>query len=86
MEKGHRENSKIIVSPDPKTVVEGIIALVKKDKMEYKIEKTFLGKDLVGIEYEPLFDNYAKQENFIQPGFHLFNSDLVFMRQPDYSR
>jgi isoleucyl-tRNA synthetase len=35
------------------------IAEVLKDK-EYKIEREFLGKDLVGIEYEPLFDNYIK--------------------------
>jgi len=39
MQKGHRENPKIVVSPDPKKVVEGVIALVKKDKIDYKIMK-----------------------------------------------
>ncbi len=39
MEKGHRDNPKIVVSPDAKKVVEGVIALVKKDKVEYKIAK-----------------------------------------------
>jgi isoleucyl-tRNA synthetase len=33
---------------------------ILKDK-EYKIERDILGKDLVGIEYEPLFDNYIKE-------------------------
>jgi uncharacterized protein (TIGR00725 family) len=37
MEKGHRENPKIVISPDAQKVVEGVIALVKKDKVEYKI-------------------------------------------------
>lgn len=37
--KGHRENPKIVVSPDPRKVVEGVIALVRKDKLEYKIVK-----------------------------------------------
>ena len=34
--KGHRDNPKIIHDLDPKKVVEGVIALVKKDKLEYK--------------------------------------------------
>ena len=37
--KGHRENPKIIIDSDPKKLVEGVIALVKKDKLEYKIRK-----------------------------------------------
>ncbi|MFA5778113.1 MAG: hypothetical protein WC870_01310 [Candidatus Paceibacterota bacterium] len=40
MEKGHRENPKIVIDSDPKKIVEGVIALVKKDKLEYKISKT----------------------------------------------
>lgn len=36
----HRENPKIVVGPDPKKLVEEIIALVKKDKIEYKVSKT----------------------------------------------
>jgi len=36
LEKGHRPNSKIVTSPDPKELVEKIIALVKKDKMAIK--------------------------------------------------
>jgi uncharacterized protein (TIGR00725 family) len=39
IQKGHRENPKIVISPDPKKVVEGVIALVKKDKIDYKIVK-----------------------------------------------
>ena len=36
--KGHRPNSKIVVGNDPKKLLEGVIALVKKDKVaEYKI-------------------------------------------------
>ena len=34
--KGHRDNPKIIHDLGPKKVVEGVIALVKKDKLEYK--------------------------------------------------
>lgn len=30
---------------------------------EYKIQKEFLGKDLIGLDYEPLFDYYFKNEN-----------------------
>lgn len=37
IQKGHRENPKIVVNPDAKILVEGVIALVKKDKVEYKI-------------------------------------------------
>jgi uncharacterized protein (TIGR00725 family) len=40
-EKSHRPNAKIIADPDPKKLIEGIIALVKKDKVvEYKITKS----------------------------------------------
>ena len=37
--KGHRDNPKIIHDLDPKKVVEGVIALVKKDKLEYKVSQ-----------------------------------------------
>ena len=38
LQKSHRPNAKIAVGPDPKVLVEDIIALVKKDKIaEYKI-------------------------------------------------
>jgi uncharacterized protein (TIGR00725 family) len=38
IEKGHRPNAKIVTDPDPKKIVEGVIGLVKKDKInEYKI-------------------------------------------------
>jgi len=40
IQKGHRENPKIVASPDPKKLLEGIIALVKKDKVEYKTSKS----------------------------------------------
>jgi hypothetical protein len=35
--KGHRPNAKIVTGSDPKKLLENIIALVKKDKIEYKI-------------------------------------------------
>lgn len=47
------ENEKYILA-EPR------LSEVFKDR-ECKIEKEFLGKDLVGIEYEPLFDNYIKE-------------------------
>ena len=37
--KGHRPNAKIVQDSDPKKLLEKIIELVKKDKMEYKISK-----------------------------------------------
>jgi hypothetical protein len=37
IEKGHRENPKIVTGPDAEKLVAGVIALVKKDKVEYKI-------------------------------------------------
>lgn len=37
IEKGHRPNPKIIKNPDPKKLLEGVIALVKKNKLEYKV-------------------------------------------------
>ena len=49
-----------------------------KDK-EYKVEKEFLGKDLLGIEYEPLFNSYAKQENLKnrENGWKVYAADFV---------
>jgi len=38
--KGHRENPKIVISEDAKKVVADVIALVRKDKLEYKISKS----------------------------------------------
>ncbi len=40
IKNAHRDNPKIVVGPDPKKLVEDIIALVKKDKLEYKVSKT----------------------------------------------
>jgi uncharacterized protein (TIGR00725 family) len=37
--KGHRVNAKIAHGPDAKKLIEEVIALVKKDKVEYKISK-----------------------------------------------
>ena len=40
IEKGHRFNDKIVSGPDPKKLLEDVIALVKKDKIaEYKVSK-----------------------------------------------
>jgi len=41
VEKGHRPNAKIVSNPDPKKLLEDLIALVKKEKVtEYKIAKS----------------------------------------------
>ena len=37
--KGHRSGAKVVHDPDPKKLLEEVIALVKKDKIEYKITK-----------------------------------------------
>lgn len=38
IQKGHRPNAKIVTGPEPKKLLEDVIALVKKDKItEYKI-------------------------------------------------
>jgi len=41
--------------------------------------KEFLGKDLVGLEYEPLFDNYVKNENLKnkENGWKVYAGDFV---------
>lgn len=40
MEKGHRPNAKIVISDDPKKLLNDLIVLVKKDKIaEYRIVK-----------------------------------------------
>jgi isoleucyl-tRNA synthetase len=46
---------------------------------EYKIEKEVLGKDLENIKYEPLFDNYAKDENLKnkENGWKVYAADFV---------
>lgn len=44
------------------------LAEVFKEK-EYKIEKEFFGKDLVGLEYEPLFDIYIKKGKVYSANF-----------------
>jgi len=44
-----------------------------------KIIKEFFGKDLVGLEYEPLFDNYAKDVNLKnrENGWKVYAADFV---------
>jgi hypothetical protein len=37
LQKGHRENPKIVINADAKALMESIITMVKKDKIEYKI-------------------------------------------------
>ena len=39
IENAHRFNPKIVTGADPKKLLEGIIALVQKDKLEYKVSK-----------------------------------------------
>jgi len=41
LKKGHRENPKIVFDPNPKTLVEKVIKLVKKDKVADKITRTY---------------------------------------------
>ena len=46
---------------------------------EYKIEKECLGKDLLGVEYEPLFGNYIKDTNLKnrENGWKVYTADFV---------
>ncbi len=41
--------------------------------------KDFLGKDLIGLEYEPLFDNYSKSDNLKnkENGWKIYAGDFV---------
>lgn len=39
IENAHRFNPKIVMDGDPRKLVEGVIALAKKDKLEYKVSK-----------------------------------------------
>ncbi len=51
---------------------------VLKDK-EYEVVKEIKGKDLVGLEYEPLFDYYIKDENLKnkENGWKIYGADFV---------
>lgn len=40
IENAHRFNPKVVSSADPKKLLEEILALVRKDKLEYKVSKT----------------------------------------------
>jgi len=44
-----------------------------------EVKKEFLGKDLIGLEYEPLFDYYSKDENFKnrENGWKVYAADFV---------
>lgn len=46
---------------------------------EYKVIKNLLGKDLVGLEYEPLFDVYQKDEKLKnrENGWKVYSADFV---------
>ena len=39
IENAHRFNPKVVSGADPKKLLEDVIALVKKDKLEYKVSK-----------------------------------------------
>ncbi|MBX4200618.1 isoleucine--tRNA ligase [Candidatus Parcubacteria bacterium] len=65
---------------------EGQDYVVAKDRAEdvfgheqYQVMGEFTGKDLVGIEYEPLFDYYAKDENLKnrENGWKVYAADFV---------
>jgi len=49
------------------------------ENKNYKLEQNLKGKDLIGIEYEPLFDNYAKDENLKnkENGWKVYSADFV---------
>jgi isoleucyl-tRNA synthetase len=51
---------------------------VFKDK-NYNVVKNILGKDLVGLEYEPLFDVYANQKDLknCENGWKVYSADFV---------
>ena len=46
---------------------------------EYKIIKEFKGKELIGLAYEPLFDNYEKNESLKnrKNGWKVYSADFV---------
>lgn len=52
---------------------------VDDGKISYLILDKFLGSDLVGLEYEPLFDYYAKNENLKnrENGWKVVSADFV---------
>ncbi len=60
--------------------------ILAKDRVEdifteknYTIRKEVLGKDLVGLEYEPLFDDYQKDKNLKnkENGWKIYPADFV---------
>jgi len=65
------EEGKYVVAKDR-------VELVMKDK-EYKIEKELNGSDLVGLEYEPLFDYYSKDTKLKNHanGWKVYAADFV---------
>jgi len=52
------------------------VAEVFKEK-EYKIEKEFLGGELVGLEYEPLFNYYIKSARLPSGQGKVYSADFV---------
>ena len=49
------------------------------ENKNYRLEQNLKGKDLISIEYEPLFDNYAKDENLKnkENGWKVYSADFV---------
>ncbi len=45
--------------------LESVLTNEKHEKLDYKIIKTFKGVELVGKEYEPLFENHVEKSNLI---------------------
>jgi len=71
--------------PDGEGYMYVILSTERAEKMipmkygSYDICEEFIGKDLVGIEYEPLFDYYSKNENLKnkENGWRVYAADFV---------
>ena len=69
---------KVKVGEDIFVLAKNRLEEVLKDK-QYEILETQKGKDLVGLEYEPLFDYYAKDEKLKnrENGWKVYSTDFV---------
>jgi len=54
---------------------EKVDSLLGKIKEPYTIEKTFLGNELEGMSYDPLFEGVVKEKSEIEKGFRVILSD-----------
>ncbi|HEY4494069.1 MAG TPA: isoleucine--tRNA ligase [Candidatus Paceibacterota bacterium] len=72
------EKGIVIIADAQMIVLEEKVEKIDKDR-PLSIGKMFYGKDLVGLEYEPLFDYYKKDENLKnrENGWKVYAADFV---------